>query len=273
MVRHELSTVRGVSSSIVRPRGPRTAAVYWRRRLVLLAVTAAVLVVGFRWFGGDGEDAPATTPVADTSASATGTATKTPPSPVQSTPVGQQVHTRLAAPSESCDVADVAAVPDVLDTDAGGAVPLRLAITTLTAQACTLRLSSSDIVVEVTSGDELIWRSSACPDALPSTSVILRRGWISHVEMQWDGRLATEECGDGERSAEPGYYWAEAAVIGGEPARSQFQLTEPPPEPSPIRTPTPSPESEPESDAQSEPESAASSSPAPSSPTASDGAG
>jgi hypothetical protein len=177
-------------------------------------------------------------------------------------------------------VADVAAVPDVLDTDAGGAVPLRLGLTTLTTQSCTLRLSSSDLAVEVTSGDELIWRSSACPDALSATSITLRRGWISYADVQWDGRLATEECGDGERLAEPGYYWAEAAVIGGEPARSQFQLTEPPPEPSPTSTPTPLPDSESETGTQSEPEAATeptsgprATSSASTSPAASDDAG
>ena len=238
----------------VHPRGRRPAAVYWRRRIVLLAVVVVVASLGWRWVGDDepAESAKSSRPVASPS-------TSTPDQDVAtSTPAGRQpahkpaakkkparpakrISTELRAPRGGCDVADVVVVPDVADAEIGGPVPLRLGLSSTEGRACTLQLNDKLLALQVTSGEDLIWRSSSCPDVLDAQSVTLRPGWLSYVEVAWSGRRGSETCLASNEFAEPGYYWAEAALIGGEPSRGQFRLESPPPpskKPQQPKTPT-----------------------------------
>jgi hypothetical protein len=207
---------------------------------VLVVLVAAVLVLGVRWLGA-GDDGPAATDQAGEQSGADGRAgTAAAPATGErdagsNGPAGARpVATTLRPAKGVCDVADVAVVPDVVDAHTGGPVPLRLGLATLTTSACSLRLSQRLLALELVSGEDLIWRASACPDALEPQTLTLRRGWITYVEVNWNGRRGTEDCLPTNDLAKPGYYWAEAAVIGGEPERSQFRLTTPPP-PEPSR--------------------------------------
>jgi hypothetical protein len=189
---------------------------------VLVVLVAAVLVLGVRWLGA-GDDGPAATDQAGEQSGADGRAgTAAAPATGErdagsNGPAGARpVATTLRPAKGVCDVADVAVVPDVVDAHTGGPVPQRL------------------LALELVSGEDLIWRASACPDALEPQTLTLRRGWITYVEVNWNGRRGTEDCLPTNDLAKPGYYWAEAAVIGGEPERSQFRLTTPPP-PEPSR--------------------------------------
>lgn len=246
-------------NSVVRPRGNKAPAVYWRRRIVLLAVVVLVVVGLARWIGGGDDAAPtaahdsAGTDREQSSARSTarhtagtqadsrggegrrpaakqGAGTKRAQSGERSAGKSQQqtISTVLAAPEGSCEVGDVVAVPDVVDATAGGPVPLRLGLSTRTEPACTLSLESDKIAIEVTSGDDVIWRSMACDRLLEPQTVVLRRGWVSYVDLNWNGRRGVDDCSPTNAHAKPGYYWAEAALVGGEPHRGQFQLTEKP---------------------------------------------
>jgi hypothetical protein len=254
-------------SNVVSPRGPLPPRVYWRRRLVLCAVVVGLVLLGGTLFGG-GEDtepvadrgaaAPGATPTTGPTNGPTGRSTTGPaPRPAKGTAatrrtltprqVARRVAARawtaelsgptgpLAPATGPCAASDVAVVPDVKDTHAFSAVPLRIGLTSTGEQACTFQFSADSVALRVTSGEDLIWETLHCAGALPEESVEVRPGWLSYVTVDWSGRRGSEGCGDGGDYAEPGYYWAEAAAIGGEPARSQFELTTPP-------KPTPKPE-------------------------------
>jgi hypothetical protein len=251
-------------SNVVSPRGPLPPRVYWRRRVVFCAVVVGLVLLVGRLFGG-GDD---TEPVADRSApagsssathspaptskpTATAPGTKT---PAKRTVSPRQVQRRaaesartaelsgptgpLAQPAGSCSPSDVAVVPDVEDTHALAAVPLRIGLSATGTRACTFDFGADSVALRVTSGDDLIWESLHCASALPEESVVVRPGWLSYVDVDWSGRRGSEGCSEGGDFAQPGYYWAEAAAVGGEPARSQFELTTPP-KPEPRAKPTP----------------------------------
>lgn len=252
-------------SNVVKPRGRKPTAVYWRRRVVLLAVVVGLVTIGWRWAGDDepadpaAESARSTQPASSPSAPGPSDATTTPAArkprakkkePAQ--PKQRVITTNLRSPQGSCDTSDVVVVPDVADAETHGPIPLRLGLSTTGRQACTLQLTADKLALEVTSGDDLIWQSNTCPDVLDPQSVTLRPGWLSYVEAMWSGRRATDDCLASNEFAEPGYYWAEAAVIGGEPARGQFRLEEPPPPPPPSKKPSKQPKADGEPNSQEE---------------------
>jgi hypothetical protein len=250
-------------SNVVSPRGPLPPRVYWRRRLVLLAVLVGVVVlVGQLLSGGD-----ETQPVAERGpAEPTAPAAKEPANPAREEQAAgdragderaarQRAARRreaarearaaeppvslsgaaspLAQPAGPCAVSEVAIVPDVEDTDAGSTVPLRLGLSTSGRQACTFAFGPDTVAVRVTSGDDLIWETLQCGRAIEEQSVVVRPGWLTYVTVPWTGRRDDEGCALTGDFASPGYYWAEAAAVGGEPQRSQFQLETPPPPPKP----------------------------------------
>jgi hypothetical protein len=229
--------------SVVKPRGRKPAAVYWRRRIVVLAVAAGLVLAVTRWVGGDDAAAGGSGPTVN---SAVETSSESPsPSPTpkrkhraknrQATKdkqqAKQQVTTTLREPQGVCEPGEVVVVPDVVDSVASRPVPLRLGFSTTADRGCTLELSGKDLALEVTSGDDLIWQLSSCPGAFDRQELVLRPGWVGYTQVTWNGRRGDDTCADTNEYAKPGYYWAEAAVLGGEPARGQFKLEEPPPPP------------------------------------------
>jgi hypothetical protein len=119
-------------------------------------------------------------------------------------------------------------------------VPLRVGLSANGDQACTFEFGPDTVALRVTSGDDLIWETLNCQSALEEQSVVLRPAWLTYVEVDWTGRRAGEGCGDTGGFAQPGYYWAEAAALGGEPQRSQFEL-DTPPKPEPTENPSEKP--------------------------------
>ncbi|HWL96505.1 MAG TPA: hypothetical protein VNP20_04115 [Nocardioidaceae bacterium] len=258
-------------SNVVSPRGPLPPKVYWRRRLVTLAVLVGIVLLVGRMFGGDdteaaadreapGPSAPATpAPKPSTSPDPTAepTAEPTPDRAEQRRERRERRERRravqesrtaefsgpagpLAQPAGACEASEVVVTPDVEDTDAFAGVPLRVGLSANGDQACTFAFGPDTVALRVTSGDDLIWESLTCESALEEQSVVVRPAWLTYVEVDWSGRRAGEGCGETGDFAEPGYYWAEAASLGGEPQRSQFEL-ETPPKPEPTEKPSEKP--------------------------------
>ncbi len=260
-------------SNVVSPRGPLPPRIYWRRRLLLLAVVVGVVVLAGQLLdGGDDTEPvaerrePAAAPATTTRPAAPGGGAARETSRRQGRQPARRVRTDapeaslsgptgpLAQPVGPCPAAAVSVVPDVEDTPASAPVPLRLGLSTAGAQACTFEFGPDSVALRITSGDDLIWESLKCPSAIDEQSVVVRPGWLTYVEVSWSGRRATEGCAATGDFAAPGYYWAEAAAIGGEPQRSQFALETPPkpkPEPKPETNtkPAPKPSAEPTDDA------------------------
>jgi hypothetical protein len=262
-------------SNVVSPRGPLPPRVYWRRRLVTLAVLVGIVVLVGRMFGGDDTEA-----AADRKPSAPAPSASAAPDPKSAASGGpateptaeptriraeerrerrlERIRERrraaqesrmaelsgpsgpLAQPAGECQASEVVVTPDVEDTDAFGAVPLRVGLSANGDRACTFSFGPETVALRVTSGDDLIWETLSCKSALQEQSVVVRPAWITYVEVEWSGRRAGEGCGDTGDFAQPGYYWAEAAALGGEPQRSQFEL-EAPPKPEPTKKPSEKP--------------------------------
>lgn len=241
-------------SSVTRPRGPLPSRVYWTRRILVLGLALALVFGIGRLLGGEPRRtagpsarpaaASATSPSADltASASATGDPSTAEPSTTQGRErVGEraEVVTPVAVPTGPCADSDVKVAPSVDGPAyAGTDVAITLNLTTVDSPACNWRVSPESVVVKLTSGDDRIWSTQDCPGAVPSQSVVVRKGEVTRVPVTWSGQRSDDECSRTTLWAEPGYYHAVAAALGAEPADQQFELLPP------VRatiTPTPTP--------------------------------
>lgn len=255
-------------SSLTKPSGPLPEKVYWRRRVIVLAV-ALVLVVGLgRLFsGGSDASSDASAASGDSSSMAGRMADAVPTVTPSQTPAGPPSVTEDAAPSEpsgaettggdtepaqpstsvapqgDCLASDVSVEPKVKDQPAGRDIKVRLELTTTDSPACTWTVSRDTLTMKITSGSDDIWFSSECPKAMPEERVVVTNEDPTVVKMTWDARRSDDGCTRQRLWALPGTYHLEAAALGGEPAETAFMLDTPTP-----RTITPKPEPKKKSD-------------------------
>lgn len=241
-------------SNVIRPSGPLPPRVYWTRRLLLLVVLVVVLSVLWwvlgRVTGGTPDSAasqepPApsssvvltTTPVGGDDQDPSGSGSGGAPGPGHTRHNGTSVETdhhpregkqhqpELAEPTGECDPAAVDMEIAVSDSRAGRATPARLLLTSTATPACTLAVTATSLVLRVTSGDDIVWSSDDCPDMVLAKEMVVRAEPATAYRFTWNGRRSTEGCHGLGRLAEPGGYWVEAALIGGDPHRAYFDLT------------------------------------------------
>ncbi|WP_166137450.1 hypothetical protein [Nocardioides ochotonae] len=217
------------------PRGPLPAAVYWRRRLVLLVVLVVVVAVAMQLLGGDGDPAEPKASAALSAAEATPEpAASAGPTSEPSQPVrvrkrkrpARPVEPVLAEPSGPCVGRDIAVTPEVGTAIAGphNGADIVLSLRTLTAEACTWSVSPRTLSVKITSGNDDIWSSQQCPAAIPAQEVTVRRTVSTPVTLRWNARRSDEDCSPQGGWALPGFYHVTAAALAGEPADVQFEL-------------------------------------------------
>lgn len=167
-------------STIRRPVGPQPAAVYWRRRaVVLLGLVALVVVIVLLVVGRPGASTPTPTPDPTPSASSAG-----------------------AAASAACDPAVVLVEPvtDATSYAAGITPLLSMRITNRGAAPCTLDVGTAAQVYLVTSGSDQIWDSRDCQTAPESLELELEPNTpVTSTPFPWDRtRSSTSTC-DGSR--------------------------------------------------------------------------
>lgn len=222
-------------------RGPLPASVYWRRRLVVLALAAVLVVSLARLLGGgsDGSDGSADEDGVARQAAAEPTASEptTSPSPTRRRtprPAPTQPSTSaapvLAEPDGPCADSDVKVTPSVVDAIAGRDVVMLLDLRSIASEACTWRVSPTSLTVRIRSGKDAIWSSAQCPRAIPVKDVVVRRDVAATVPLVWDARRSDEECSPQRDWAMSGFYLVAAAALGGEPTEIQFELTLPVPD-------------------------------------------
>jgi len=107
----------------------------------------------------------------------------------------------------------------------GTTVGLRLS--TPDGSTCSLGITPSLLETRITSGDVIVWQSRSCPDGLPAKNVVVRPKPAVVYSFGWDGQINPDSCSSSNRVAQPGGYWAEAALIGGEPHKTYFEVTAP----------------------------------------------
>lgn len=143
------------------------------------------------------------------------------PSPSQTEP------TELPEPTGDCRPADVGMEIDVSDSVAGRSNVATFILTSRTVPACILAITPDALVIQVTSGDDVIWSSSDCPDAVAAKQVVVRTDPATVYDFDWNGKRSTEDCDSPGDTPEPGGYWVEAALVGGEPHKAFFDIGEP----------------------------------------------
>jgi hypothetical protein len=220
------------------------ARVYWTRRLLVLTV-AGLLVVGIAYVLGRGSDGKESGPQAQVVAG-----TPTPATTPNATPTGRErdgkpknkpqkprkTETPLAQPSGPCLDSDVVVTPEVTLASAGADVAISLLFTSKLSEACTFVVSPETVVLKLTSGDDRIWSSQECPQAVPAATVVVRKTVPGTAVVTWNGQRSNDGCTHAAGWALPGYYHAEAAALGSEATDVQFVLG-----PAEARTITPKP--------------------------------
>lgn len=228
-------------------RGPRSARVYWRRRLVVLLVLAGLVIGTARLFslGSDAssEETPRATQVAAESSdspTATSSTTSTDEADPEQRPGKQRRGAKgkkprrdrapvLAEPDGVCSDRDIAVTPSVRNPVGGSAVTFTLELRTITTPACTWRASPTTLTMKITSGDDDIWSSQDCPRAIPRRDLVVRNNASTEVEVTWSGKRSDDDCSALTQWALPGWYHVDVAALAGEPSDLHFELLKPEP--------------------------------------------
>jgi len=132
---------------------------------------------------------------------------------------------RLAQPSGDCAPSKVGVVVDVADMRAGRTQPIGLKLTSVGVAACTLAITPDTLALRITSGEDVIWASQNCPNALLAREVVVRAHQPTVYEFDWNGYRSTDTCAKPGKMAPPGGYWVEVALIGAAVHRAYFDVT------------------------------------------------
>jgi hypothetical protein len=192
------------------------AEIYWRRRLLLLAVLILIAWLGLRFWPGSGDDGrPVSAPVS------TATPSPTPkPAPTDGT-----TTVALSTGTAACDSESIRITPSVPDGQkTRGPVDIDFTISSTSKKPCTFTALSSDLLVVISAGKTAIWDSTVCKTALLDDPVKLSPGWSTVVPVEWSGRGSGPACSKKEGWATPGRYTVQVGTLGGEPGKAKFIL-------------------------------------------------
>ncbi|WP_162891048.1 hypothetical protein [Aeromicrobium sp. A1-2] len=207
------------------------AEIYWRRRLLLLAVLIGLVWVVLRLVGGDDKPDAAPGPVATTTASA---------APAAAPLTDGTIEVTLVSASRSCDPEKIRMSPTVGSGQlTRGPVEIGLVVSSTEKTACTLTPEDADLVAVISANKTAIWDSTLCKVSLLEDPVAISPRWSSLVTATWSGRGSGTSCSDKEGYASPGGYTVQVGTLGGEPGKATFTLkARPTPKPTKT-TPTP----------------------------------
>jgi hypothetical protein len=225
----------------MRPAGPLPARVYWVRRALLIVVLllgmtmlwwAAGRVVGGGGSGGgstaSGSGGSGAGGDGGGSAAAVGRGQ-------DSEQVGNLAgkhkhekkkpkHRRPVAPSGDCAPTDVAMDIQVHDVVAGHTARVRFKLTSVGVPACTLAVTADTLALRITSGSDVVWTSDECPNSVLARELVVRAHQPTVYTFDWNGYRSTQTCANPGKVAQPGGYWAEAALIGADVHRAYFDV-------------------------------------------------
>lgn len=224
-------------------------AIFWRRRLLLLAAAIllawAVLQVWTKFHHDEPVAEPSVTPspTATTSAAPAPTPTPTPSAtPVVTAPSDESTtQVALTGGGRACDPHRIRMTVDVADGQmARQPVRIDLSISTTSKQPCVFKPKTYDPLAVVSSGTKRVWDSSMCKTPVADGAVQVVPGWATAVQVPWIPRKSGKHCADNAAWLAAGEYTLEVGTLGGEPGKATFTLAEPPPTAEPP-APVPSP--------------------------------
>lgn len=203
---------------------PLSPAVYWRRRLLIVAVVIALGWLGLRLVSGDNSPDPSEPKAAPQVVPAV-------------VPTDGIYDAALPTTSTACDPQQVRIQPTVpAKQTAAGDVTIELVVSSAQDEACTLEPDDADLIVVISSNGGPVWDSTRCPTSLLADPVSLARGWATVVATTWSGRGSGDGCSSSEAFVPAGTYTVKLGTLGGEPGETTFSLApgaEPKPEPEP----------------------------------------
>lgn len=191
------------------------AEIYWRRRLLVLALLIGLIWIGTKVFGG-GDD-----PKAEPEPTATATATVAPePAPTEGV-----LNVKLVSATKDCDPEKIRVTPTVKSGQLTKApVTVGLVVSSTDKAACTLTPAVADLLVVISANKVAVWDSTVCKTSLLSDPVAISPGWATLAETTWSGRGSGSKCSAKEGFATPGSYTIQAGTLGGEPGKATFTL-------------------------------------------------
>jgi len=200
--------------------------------IATLLVVGIAKLLGGSSDGSSGDDAARTVAVTSSHTAGTvpsGPATYRPSSDTSSHGKhhGKQADdpvTPMAMPSGPCAASDVAITPSVPSPVAGRDISLVLDISSLNTPACTWTLSGRTLALKITSGNDLIWSTSQCAQAVSKATLVVAKGKQSASTVPWDGHRSGPGCLPGQPVAKPGTYVVKADFDDRSSAVQAFQV-------------------------------------------------
>lgn len=188
-------------STLLRPTGSLPSRVYWRRRIVVLAVLVIVVVLGVvlvQKVGGSG-DAKAPAPGASG-----GTSTTPTPTPTGTAGVPICTKDMLATTLEA----------NGTEFAAGSEPAFTVTMTNSSETPCLVDVSAETRVVTVTSGPARVWGSSDCAAKAKPKTLLVGAGRSEASTLTWDRTRSEKGCPRKGVEAKAGTYRASATVLG-----------------------------------------------------------
>ncbi|MET0819639.1 MAG: hypothetical protein ABWY58_01630 [Aeromicrobium sp.] len=206
------------------------AGIYWRRRLLLLAVVIAVVWGVLQVRGGGDDEKPAK--AGGAVSKAPGNPSKTSkPSASPTTPAAPKqtvdglVDVAVVAGTAPCNPEDVRITPSVRPGQlTKGPIDIGLVISSTQTTACTLQPDDADTVAVISANGTPVWDSTVCKTSLLSAPVALSPQWSTLATVQWTGRGSGSNCTSNQGWATAGKYTLQIGTLGGEPGKTAFSL-------------------------------------------------
>jgi hypothetical protein len=194
------------------------AEIYWRRRLLLLAVLILIVWLGLHFWPDSSDERPVSAPAPTATPSAT-------PKPA---PTDGTTTVALSSDAAACNPESIRITPSVPDHQhTRGPVDIDLTISSTAKTPCTFTAVSTDLLVVISAGKTAIWDSTVCKTALLTEPVKLSPSWSTVVPAEWSGRGSGRACSKEEGWATPGRYTVQIGTLGGEPGKARFTITPP----------------------------------------------
>ena len=215
-------------SSLLRPVGHLPASVYWFRRALLLGVLVALVVLLVRLPGGGGDDpqnSAATGPNQNGTPGPTLLPTSTPSGGRTSGTVDETTtagkttgagKTTETPPKDlRCAGGDIriAVLPSVRTITSGGSLNFAVQLSAIRAE-CKATIDPTLLSLTITSGQDQIWTTSHCEQAIPRATLVVAKGKESTSTVLWNGRRSGPGCLPGQPLAKAGTYVAKAVYDG-----------------------------------------------------------
>jgi hypothetical protein len=197
------------------PQETARAAVYWRRRMLVLIVSMSVLA-GITWsaaivVGAVGRASRA-------GGGHPGLAAQASP-PVSSTAASSGVRGNVAADSgaavpvgRSCPVADVVVTLSATQASYSAWQQPQFAVDVVSSASypCSFDIGAGHVLLQISAGTAHVWTSADCAEGLASQPTTLQRSVPAVVPMTWDEQYSSVGCPVPGRAASAGSYTASA---------------------------------------------------------------